>query len=280
MSTSRSVLFGLAWLAIATPVPGQSSTDSSSRLTLEINVPAFRVDARLDTVLLASFPVAVGMRQYQTPTGDFSISDVQWNPWWQPPDSWWARNDSLTPPGPANPMGKVKMALGDTRLYLHGTPTVKSIGSAASHACIRMRNDDAIALARLVQLHGGGTLSKAATDTILERWEPTVRVPLPSPVTVHIVYRLVELRDDVLLFHPDIYRRGRESVEADALALLASAGHDTTAIDRALLHRVAREASRSPSSVKISRLLMAAVRILPTQTIARPDSLAGTGCLS
>lgn len=255
MNTRRAVPFWLAWCLFATPVPGQSTTDSA-RLTIEINVPAYRLDARLDTLTVATFPIAVGMRRYPTAIGDFSITELQWNPWWRPPDSWWARNDTVTPPGPRNPMGKVKLPLGRT-LYVHGTPLTQSIGRAASHACIRMRNPDAIALAQLVQVHGGANVTAEKMKAILARWATTTtRVPLSSPVAVHIVYRLVEVRGEELLFHPDIYRRGRGEILTEALALLASGGHDTSAVDRELLQRVAEQGARSPTAVKISTLVL------------------------
>ena len=106
-------------------------------------MPAFRLDVLADTQVIRSFAIAVGMRRYPTPIGDFAISDVQWNPWWNPPASPWAEKDTITPPGPGNPMGKVKLPLGSL-LFVHGTPLTASIGKAASHACIRMRNADAI----------------------------------------------------------------------------------------------------------------------------------------
>jgi len=34
----------------------------------------------------------------------------------------------------------------------HGTPTVSSIGRAASNGCVRMRNEDVLALFNLVQV--------------------------------------------------------------------------------------------------------------------------------
>jgi murein L,D-transpeptidase YcbB/YkuD len=241
------------WCLATRLAPAQDTTESS-RLTIEINLPAFRLDARIDSVTVATFPVAVGMRRYPTPLGDFSITEVQWNPWWRPPDSWWARNDSITPPGPGNPMGKVKMALG-SRLYVHGTPQSRSIGTAASHACIRLRNGDAVALAQLVQQYVGASISAEKMRVILARWSTTHTIPLPSPIAVHIVYRLVELRSDELQFHADIYRQGRTGVESEALALLSSAGHDTTAVDRELLRRVAEQAARSPSTVKVAQLI-------------------------
>ena len=215
-------------------------------------MPAFRLDVRVDTQTLRSFPVAVGMRRYPTPTGDFAIAEVEWNPWWRPPDSYWARNDTVTPPGPRNPMGKVKMPFGRA-LYLHGTTVPSSIGKAASHACVRMHNADAITLGKLVQAYGGAALSDAGTDSIIQDWRPTRHVELPAPVTVRIVYRLVELQGDELVIYPDVYRRGRDLVEADALALLAAAGYDTAAVDRGQLRRAAGEAVRSPVRLTIPR---------------------------
>lgn len=252
MFTLRVVPFWLAWSFIAAPAPGQFPADTS-RLTIEINLPAYRLDARFDSVIVASFPVAIGMRGYPTPVGAFSVTELQWNPWWRPPDSWWARNDTLTPPGPRNPMGKVKMALG-SKLYVHGTPLESSIGKAASHACIRMRNADATELAILLQQHGGAAVSAERMRAIIERWSSTTRVPLTSPIAVHIVYRLVELQGDELRFHPDIYRRGRTGVVPEALVLLAAAGYDTSAVDRDMLQRTAGQGARALSTVKVAGL--------------------------
>lgn len=248
----ESILVGLVLLVPTTGARGQDVAAPQSRLSVEINVPAYRLDVRADSQMVQSFPVAVGMRRYPTPLGDFAIFEVEWNPWWRPPDSWWARNDTVTPPGPGNPMGKVKMPFGRA-LYLHGTPVPSSIGKAASHACVRMHNADAIALGKLVQAYAGGDLSDAATDSIIQGWRPNRRVELPAPVPVRVVYRLVELQGDELAIYPDVYRRGRDRIEADALALLGAAGYDTLTVDRALLRRAAREAVRSPVRITFPR---------------------------
>ena len=242
----------LAVSVTATGIQGQTVGGSQAGLSIEINVPAFRLDVRADSGTLRSFAIAVGMRRYPTPTGDFAITEVQWNPWWHPPDSPWAENDSVTPPGPGNPMGKVKMPLGST-LLIHGTPLPASIGRAASHACIRMRNSDAIALATLVQAYAGVDVPDTATDSLVRRWRPGRRIVLPAPVPVRIVYQLVELRGDELVVYPDVYRRGRDGIEADALALLAGAGYDTVAVDRDVIRRVANEGVRSPARVTVPR---------------------------
>ena len=46
------------------------------RLSLELNIPAFRLDVREESRVVRSFPVAVGMHKHKTPTGDFEITHV------------------------------------------------------------------------------------------------------------------------------------------------------------------------------------------------------------
>lgn len=253
----RRLLALLVWLTLpaAIPIQAQDSVATDSAVAIVINVPAFRLDVVADTHLIRSFPVAVGMRRYPTPVGDFAITEVQWNPSWHPPDSPWAEKDSITPPGPGNPMGKVKLALGGSLLFLHGTPLPASIGKPASHACIRLRNNDAIALAQLVQAARGAVLPESTIDSLIKQWQPSRRVVLPVAMPVRIVYNLVERRGDELLFHPDVYRRGRDEVLATALVLIHAAGYDTARVDRDRLERAANAGVRSRTSVAIARLL-------------------------
>jgi lipoprotein-anchoring transpeptidase ErfK/SrfK len=93
--------------------------------------------------LIRTFGVATGQSQYPTPTGTFSIVDMQYNPWWRPPDSDWARGLKPIPPGPGNPLGTRWMGLSAPGVGIHGTPDAASIGYSASHGCIRMHIPDA-----------------------------------------------------------------------------------------------------------------------------------------
>jgi lipoprotein-anchoring transpeptidase ErfK/SrfK len=93
--------------------------------------------------LLRKFGVATGQSVYPTPTGMFSIVDMQLNPWWLPPDSAWARGEKPIPPGPGNPLGTRWMGLSAPGVGIHGTPDDASIGYSASHGCIRMHIPDA-----------------------------------------------------------------------------------------------------------------------------------------
>jgi lipoprotein-anchoring transpeptidase ErfK/SrfK len=95
------------------------------------------------TRLVQSFGVATGQSIYPTPTGQFSIVDMQLNPWWRPPDSAWAKGLKPIPPGPGNPLGTRWMGLNAPGVGIHGTPDDASIGYSASHGCIRMHIPDA-----------------------------------------------------------------------------------------------------------------------------------------
>jgi len=95
------------------------------------------------TRLVKKFGVATGQSVYPTPTGMFSIVDMQLNPWWIPPDSEWAKGLKPIPPGPGNPLGTRWMGLSAAGVGIHGTPDDASIGYSASHGCIRMHIPDA-----------------------------------------------------------------------------------------------------------------------------------------
>jgi len=90
-----------------------------------------------------SFRVATGQAIYPTPAGLWSVVDMQYNPWWRPPDSPWARGLKPIPPGPGNPLGTRWMGLSAAGVGIHGTPDAASIGYSASHGCIRMHIPDA-----------------------------------------------------------------------------------------------------------------------------------------
>ncbi len=88
--------------------------------------------------LVRTFPVAVGQPAYPTPLGSFTVRTMTKNPWWYPPDEDWAAGASPIPPGPGNPLGTRWMGLSIGGVGIHGTYNSGSVGTAASHGCIRM----------------------------------------------------------------------------------------------------------------------------------------------
>jgi len=98
--------------------------------------------------LVKSYTVAVGSAEYPTPTGRFVVQTKQVNPSWNVPNSAWAGSlAGQTIPGgdPNNPL--VARWIGfNGSVGFHGTNNGGSLGSAASHGCIRMAPSDVIDL--------------------------------------------------------------------------------------------------------------------------------------
>jgi L,D-transpeptidase catalytic domain/Putative peptidoglycan binding domain len=96
------------------------------------------------TTLEQTFVVATGQSAYPTPTGEWSIVQMQRNPWWiPPPNATWAQGAKPIPPGPGNPLGTRWMGLSAPGVGIHGTPDAASLGYSQSHGCIRMAIPDA-----------------------------------------------------------------------------------------------------------------------------------------
>ena len=89
--------------------------------------------------LLAKYPVATGSKQWPTCIGQWAIVKMEKNPTWYNRGSTWAENmPASLPPGPNNPLGTRAMTLNGGGVLIHGTNDTGSIGSSASHGCIRM----------------------------------------------------------------------------------------------------------------------------------------------
>jgi lipoprotein-anchoring transpeptidase ErfK/SrfK len=112
----------------------------------------FRVFVYTDGVLKATFPIAVGQPAYPTPTGRYVITEKLKDPTWIPPNSPWAKGLEPIPPGGANPLGTRWMGTSATAVGFHGTPMDWSVGTAASHGCMRMHIADAERMFDLIQV--------------------------------------------------------------------------------------------------------------------------------
>jgi murein L,D-transpeptidase YcbB/YkuD len=235
----------------------RSAKDSTDDFRLFLNVPAYRLDVVERQVVVRSISVAVGQPRYPTPLGHFQLDYAVWNPWWHPPASDWARKERPKPPGWANPVGRVKLHVSGL-VFLHGTPLEDSRGSAASHACVRMSNEDAIALARLVHEHAGPRLSDALLDSLVADTTRTRTIALSRTVPIDVEYRLAELRANELVVYPDVYRlatRATGGVEGHAIAALLRARIDTSGLAIARLRVLVRQARRAPARISVDSLV-------------------------
>lgn len=104
-------------------------------------MPAYRIIVDLSdrqlhlldgNTVVRSFPVGIGKMVSQTPTGEFTIINKQANP--------------------GGPYGAFWMGLSKPHYGIHGTNDPSSIGRMVSLGCIRMYNDDVIALSKIVPI--------------------------------------------------------------------------------------------------------------------------------
>jgi lipoprotein-anchoring transpeptidase ErfK/SrfK len=95
-----------------------------------------------------TYKVAVGQPAYPTPRGRFAIQNKQVNPTWSVPNSPWAgelAGTVVTGGSASNPLKARWMGIANG-VGIHGTGEDGSIGSRASHGCIRMHVSDVIDL--------------------------------------------------------------------------------------------------------------------------------------
>jgi lipoprotein-anchoring transpeptidase ErfK/SrfK len=128
-----------------TSIPTQTQTQTSPQTQTQaqqliVRLKERRVELREGETVVATYPIAIGRRGWETPTGTFEIRNMVRNPIWQHP---W--NGSLIGPGAGNPLGDRWLGFwtdGNNVIGFHGTTNEELIGQAVSHGCIRMKNRD------------------------------------------------------------------------------------------------------------------------------------------
>ena len=244
---------------------GAAEAVGATRLELVLNIPAGRIDVFEDGARTASYAVSPGRFEFPTPLGRYSIDRVEWNPWWYPPASEWAKDNTITPPGPANPMGRAKLMFDAPFLYLHGTTASNErwLGKPASHGCVRLANRDVLILARLV----GRSASRRVTDGFVDSVEAnparTRTILLDSPVPLRVVYELVEVIGDRIVVHRDVYRRleGRADLEPMITVALEQAYPDLE-VDRKKVAAFAAQSGARPRTAAAGTLLKPAPPVM------------------
>jgi lipoprotein-anchoring transpeptidase ErfK/SrfK len=100
------------------------------------------------------YGVATGTPGYPTPHGHFTIINKRYNPTWvnPAPDGWGRGLPTSIGPGPGNPLGTRALDLDAPGIRIHGTYADYSIGTAASHGCIRMHIPESEELFEMVEV--------------------------------------------------------------------------------------------------------------------------------
>ncbi|MGK2960624.1 MAG: L,D-transpeptidase, partial [Gemmatimonadaceae bacterium] len=155
-----------------------NSRAANMRIEVDLNARKLYVLDGADSS--ATYDVAVGSREWPTQTGQWRITQVVWNPEWNPPDESWAEERKPRQPGdPQNPLGRAQLIYDPPRT-IHGTNNASSIGKAVSHGSIRLSNENVTKLGReLMEATGAGRDSAFYRNVANNRKEKVV-VDLPG----------------------------------------------------------------------------------------------------
>ena len=186
--------------AAGTPATGNLSPDSvdvgrTSKSTLlpvastriEVDLNAKRLTVFDGDKQLGSYRVAVGSTQWPTQTGEWSITQVVWNPEWIPPkdEAWAEAKDPKSPGAPDNPLGRAQLIYDPPRT-IHGTNEPQSIGKAVSHGSIRLANADVVKIARQLMEATGVQKDDAWYRQVQQNRSEKVPVDLPQRVPIRV----------------------------------------------------------------------------------------------
>jgi hypothetical protein len=133
LRTERGTPIRVAFTTLAPAV-----TRNTFGPTIVIRRESRRLYLYRNTSLVRVFRIAVGTAQYPTPLGRYSVISKERNPTWDPPSSPWAAGLGPVPPGPSNPLGTRWIGTSAPAIGIHGTPQPWTVGTQASHGCIRM----------------------------------------------------------------------------------------------------------------------------------------------
>ena len=118
------------------------------RTLIHINRSGYTLRLYKNLKLVETYPIAVGQVGLETPAGLYSIQNKAINPAWSVPNSAWAGElaGRVIPGGvPENPLKARWLGIYDG-VGVHGTDARGSIGTNASHGCIRMLVEDVVEL--------------------------------------------------------------------------------------------------------------------------------------
>jgi lipoprotein-anchoring transpeptidase ErfK/SrfK len=125
-------------LVLVNPLVAQtpkSNDGARAPWTVLVSIPDRELVVLVNGIVVAGFPIAVGADESPSPTGEFTIVNRVSNPTYY-------HEGAVIPAGKGNPVGTRWVGLSQKGYGIHGTNAPKSIGRAASHGCIRLRNRD------------------------------------------------------------------------------------------------------------------------------------------
>jgi len=134
---NRTLVVAVFTLGLALRAAAQDAHPAGVRLkrTVLVSIPDRKLAVMENDTVIATFPVAIGAASTPSPTGEFKVINRVSSPTYY-------HSGKVIPTGKDNPLGTRWLGLSEKGYGIHGTNTPQSVGHAASHGCIRLRNRD------------------------------------------------------------------------------------------------------------------------------------------
>ncbi|MBC7929222.1 MAG: L,D-transpeptidase [Rubrivivax sp.] len=217
-------------------------------IMLTLNVPSFRLTLWQNGREVRSYNVGVGMKDYPIYIGEREASEVIWNPSWIPPASDWVTGHKGVRPGevikasdPRNPLGKVKIPLGDGYL-IHQAKGPSDLGNLVSHGCVRMLRADLYDLAEKIVAARSAPVTRKQIEAAKRSTRPLVAA-LDESLHFDINYDTLVVEGGSLYIYPDIYDR-RTNTVARLRDELKTSGVDASTLDDKTLEKMLASVTR------------------------------------
>ena len=217
-------------------------------IKLTLNVPSFRLTLWQNGREVRSWNIGVGMKDYPIYIGEREAHEIIWNPPWIPPSSDWVRGHKGVRAGevikasdPRNPLGKVKIPLGDGYL-IHQAKGPGDLGNLVSHGCVRMMRADLYELAEKIVAARSLPVTRRQIAAA-KASKKTLVAALEEPLEFDINYDTLVVEGGVLYIYPDVYDR-RTSTVARLRDELSTSGVDASSLDDAELEKMLSSVTR------------------------------------
>jgi len=217
-------------------------------IKLTLNVPSFRLTLWQNGKEVKSYFIGVGMKDYPIYIGEREAREIIWNPPWIPPSSDWVKSHKGVRPGevikasdPRNPLGKLKIPLGDGYL-IHQATGPSNLGNLVSHGCVRMLRPDLYDLAEKIVAARSLPVTRRQIAAA-KAGTKTLSVALDEPLRFDINYDTLVIEGGVLYIYPDVYDR-RTNTVARLREELRTSGADVSSLDDAELEKMLAAVTR------------------------------------
>jgi hypothetical protein len=218
-------------------------------IMLTLNVPSFRLTLWQNGREVRSYNVGVGMKDYPIYIGEREASEVIWNPPWIPPASDWVSGHKGVRPGeiikasdPRNPLGKVKIPLGDGYL-IHQAKGAGDLGNLVSHGCVRMLRADLYDLAEKIVAARSAPVTRKQIEAAKRSTRPLIAT-LEEPLEFDINYDTLVVEGGALYIYPDVYDRRTNTVARLRDELKTSGVDNGSALDDETLEKMLASVTR------------------------------------